>query len=333
MRKALEKFLLKRWYSDKPIGYLKPFACLFSKISLSRRQAFLVGKKQSYKASVPVIVVGNITVGGTGKTPIVIFLAEEMKKRGRKPAVISRGYGAHVESNQMVTELSTYHEVGDEPKLIQQRTGIPVAVGRDRKQSIELILKKYPEIDMIISDDGLQHYALHRDLEIVLIDGDRGLGNSALLPAGPLRESKNRLNEVDFVLINGRSEFNFSSKSLSFKLTGETLKNIHTSEARDLSSFSEHDVYAFAGIGNPERFFKLLSQYGIEVESHFLGDHAEMPDSFFYERLDKAILMTEKDALKYQHLSLSNLWYLPVDVAMQDDAKLHFIDDILNKIS
>lgn len=332
MRQALEKYFLKHWYSNTPIWWLRPLSWLFNKISTSKRESFLSGKKQSYKSPVPVIIVGNVTVGGTGKTPVVIFLIEQLKAKGFKPAVISRGYGANVETNRLVDSESDFNAVGDEPLLIFQRTKVPVAVGRNRKTSIELLLKNHPDVDVIISDDGLQHYALQRDYEIVIIDAERGIGNGAFLPAGPLRESEERLNSVDKVLTNGRSAMNMSASSMAFGLGGRTLVNLVTNERKTLSEFSHREVHAFAGIGNPQRFFSVLKNNRLKVQEHFVGDHAVMSDTFFARHQDKPILMTEKDAVKLRHLKYENIWYLPVDVQMPEDDKLKLVDSIVAKI-
>ncbi len=198
-------WVLNRWYGPHPIAFLKPFASLFEWSVQRRRKAYSSGRKQVKRLPVPVIVVGNIVVGGAGKTPTVLAVVDALKHLGYRPAILSRGYGAHPQHPRMVTAHSTPSEVGDEPVLLFRHAGVPLAVGVDRFAAGQLLLRQHPEINCIVSDDGLQHYALHRDIEWVVIARDRGLGNGALLPAGPLRESISRLSEVDALVLHGTS--------------------------------------------------------------------------------------------------------------------------------
>jgi len=335
MRKALEKYFLSRWYSSQPIKFLKPLAWYYAKVTKKKRQSFLKKQINSYQAPVPIIVVGNITLGGTGKTPVVIYLVETLRSQGLNPAVISRGYGASADTNQLVSAGMSSQMVGDEPILIHARSLAPVAIGRKRKDSIELLLKTHPDIDIIISDDGLQHYAMERDVELCIIDSVRGLGNEALIPAGPLRESKERLQEIDLILCNfNESEHHcVSEKALHFSLQGNECINVVTQEKKFLKDFINSKLHALAGIGNPQRFFTTLSKVGLNFSENSPGDHQAVSDEYFAKFDGEPVLMTEKDAVKYQHLNLNNLWYLPVSVNMSDEDQNHLINFILNKVN
>lgn len=272
---------------------------------------------KSYRSPVPVLVVGNISVGGNGKTPLVIWLVEQLQQKGINVGVISRGYGGKNKIfPQLVTAQSDPAFMGDEPVLIAQRTQAPVAISPNRQQSIELLLKQF-ELDLIITDDGLQHYALERDMEWVVLDGERRFGNGFLLPAGGLRELPNRLNEVQAVICNGQ---NAKVGEHSMQLKPEWAINLQTGEQRQLSDFTQ-PVYALAGIGYPPRFFNMLTELGISVAEAFsFADHQAFNEEMITPKLAQNIplLMTEKDAVKCKAFAKENWWYVPVSATFSE---------------
>ncbi|OOF51802.1 tetraacyldisaccharide 4'-kinase [Rodentibacter genomosp. 1] len=315
------------WYSHSKLAwFLLPFSFLFWLISQFRRVLFRLGLKSSYRAPKPVVIVGNLSVGGNGKTPVVVWLVEEIKKRGLRVGVISRGYGSHAKTYPLlVTAETNPHEGGDEPVLIAQRTGVPVVISANRRQAIELLLK-HSNCDIIISDDGLQHYQLQRDIEIVVMDAERGLGNGFVLPAGPLRELPSRLKTVDFVITNGGKN-QYSDAVMT--LVPHYAINLKTKEKRPLSEFQFGS--AIAGIGHPPRFFTMLEKLGINlVQTQAFQDHQD----FGASQLEKfpqnqPLFMTEKDAVKCREFAKENWWYVPVDAELVEAEKqgenlLHF---------
>jgi tetraacyldisaccharide 4'-kinase len=264
---------------------------------------------------VPVIVVGNISVGGTGKTPLVIWMINQLREQGFIPGVISRGYGGVAKSwPQQVRHDSDPKAVGDEAVLIAKRCHCPMAVGPDRVAAAQALLK-YSDCNIIVSDDGLQHYPLGRDMEIAVIDGTRRFGNGHLLPAGPLREPKSRLASVDIIVANELA----SIGERFMKLQAGKAHNLQDPGNRvELQVFRAEPVHAVAAIGNPERFFSALRRAGIEVIPHAFPDH----HYFTREELDfgdeKAVLMTEKDAVKCHPSWGSNYWYVPVAAQLDE---------------
>jgi tetraacyldisaccharide 4'-kinase len=274
---------------------------------------------------VPVIVIGNITLGGTGKTPLVIHLANELKKNGYHPGIISRGYGAKGNGISEVNQKSNVKNVGDEPILIQKHTRLPVFISKDRVLAAQALLKKYKKIDVILSDDGLQHYRLKRDIEIIVIDGARGFGNEYLLPAGPLRESKRKLKAVDAIVCNGKKVID---DSYLMKYKSDFLINLKTKKKIPLNKLRLNNLHAIAGIGNPDRFFNYLKVSGMVFDSSAYQDHYRFTKKDFKVMNDKNIIMTEKDAVKCEKFARDNFWYLPVVVEI--DSK--FTDFILNKM-
>lgn len=252
MKKTLARWALDIWYKDPVIGlWLMPLGFLFSDIVRFRKFLYRIGVLKTQTLPVPVIVVGNITVGGTGKTPLVIYLAEFLKNSGFKPGIISRGYGGLADSwPQWVGTESLAKDVGDEALLIAKQTVCPMVVGPLRVDAARLLLEK-TDCDVILSDDGLQHYALHRDIEIAVIDGVRRFGNGYCLPAGPLREPIERLNSVDLIIVNGEKQ---EPNEFSMRLEGDIAINLLTGEQKHLVDFLTEDCHAIAGIGHPERF-------------------------------------------------------------------------------
>ncbi len=323
------RLIEKVWFIHHPakwllVPMLLPLSALFWLISSLRRLSFKFGLSKSYQLSKPVIVVGNIGVGGNGKTPIVLYLVELTRSLGLTPGVISRGYGGNAPHYPyLLDENSTSLQAGDEPILIQQRCQVPIAVGSDRIASAELLISQ--GCDIIISDDGLQHYRLVRDIELVVVDGKRLFGNGLLLPAGPLREGQWRLPLSDLVIYNGDVERG-SQKSLSphiqMTLAATELCNLKTAERINLADFIElnSSVNAIAGIGAPQRFFDTLkvNNFVIENQQSFVDHHSFTLADF--EQFDDNIplVMTEKDAVKCRSFCQKNWWYLPVDATFSE---------------
>ncbi|NIE73820.1 tetraacyldisaccharide 4'-kinase [Pantoea sp. Ap-967] len=310
---ALADRLLAAWYAGHPaLALLRPLEALYRRVVTRKRARFLSGQSPSYRAPVPVIVVGNITVGGTGKTPMILWLIEHCRRQGLKVGVVSRGYGAkpphfpwRVEASQPAAQA------GDEPLLIVQRSGVPLVIDPDRSAAVQALLASEP-VDLILCDDGMQHYRLARDLELVLVDAARGLGNGRCLPAGPLREPAERLQEADAVLFNGASAD--SAEGFAFRLQPSVLVNLRSGERRALDHFpAGQRLHAVAGIGNPQRFFNTLLGLNWQPVPHPFADHAQ----FSAERLAFSpalpLVMTEKDAVKCRAFAADDWWYLAVE--------------------
>jgi len=294
---------------------LWPLSWVFRLLAWVRRCAFQIGALQRHKLPVPVIVVGNISVGGTGKTPLVIWLVAHLKELGYKPGIIARGYGAQIGNTpRQVEPNSLAEEVGDEPLLISRRTGCPMFVAPNRVAAAYALLEK-SDCDVIISDDGMQHYALGRDIEIAVVDGKRRFGNGCCLPAGPLREPPSRLATVDLVIVNGASESNEHSMHISI---GEAV-NLHNPElTHNLEEFSGEQVHAMAGIGCPQRFFQLLKDHGLQLIEWVFPDHYQFVKADITPDDELLVFMTEKDAVKCRHFAQPRHWYLPIDVNVDD---------------
>jgi len=310
MKKTLARWATDIWYKDPFIGvWLMPLGFLFSDAVRFRRFLYRVGVLKTYTLPVPVIVVGNITVGGTGKTPLIIWMAGFLKDSGFKPGIISRGYGGRATSwPQWVSGDSDANNVGDEAVLIAKQTGCPMAVGPLRIESARLLLKQ-SDCDVVLFDDGLQHYSLNRDIEIAVIDGERRFGNGYCLPAGPLREPIHRLQSVDMIIVNGEKT---EEHEYSMQIIGERAVNLVTGEQKSLQEFNRIDCHALAGIGNPERFFKLLETAGLNCISHSFPDHYQFQRHDIEYADNKPVLMTEKDAVKCKAFAGKQHWYLPV---------------------
>jgi tetraacyldisaccharide 4'-kinase len=310
MKKTLIRWAEDIWYKDQVTGvWLAPFGFLFNDAVRFRRFLYRLGILKTQTLPVPVIVVGNITVGGTGKTPLVIWLAQFLKDSGFKPGIISRGYGGQALSwPQPVTADSDAKNVGDEALLIAKQTGCPMAVGPLRVDAAKMLLRQ-ADCNVILSDDGLQHYALNRAIEIAVIDGERRFGNGHCLPAGPLREPIERLQSVDFVIVNGEK---YEEGEFTMQLMGETLVNLMTGEQKPLQEFNAVECHALAGIGNPERFFKQLEKAGLICTPHSFPDHYPFQRDDIEFGDNKPVLMTEKDAVKCTGFAGLQHWYLPV---------------------
>lgn len=297
--------LTKHWY-QRQLSWLSllllPFSWLFRLIVIVRRGLYRTGILKAHKMSVPVIVVGNIAVGGTGKTPFVIWLVDYLKQQGYRPGIISRGAGGQKQTKpHLVRKNDLPEQVGDESLLLASHANCPLVIGINRVEAARYLLAS-SDCNIIISDDGLQHYRLKRDVELVIVDGVRRFGNQQLLPAGPLRESVSRLKEVDEVIVNGEE----------MQLVPGDLVALTSRMTKPLSDLRGETVHAVAGIGHPERFFLLLEQAGLKVMRHAFPDHYLYQASDLAFQDDLPVLMTEKDAVKCLAWARDSYWYLPV---------------------
>ena len=312
------------WYEGAPsYRLLLPLSGIYWLLITLRRFLYQIGLFGRHKAAVPVIVVGNITTGGTGKTPVTIWLVNALRARGLAAGIVSRGYGGSRSSTSMrVDAASDPTVVGDEPVLLAQRTQCPVVVDANRARAAQMLADD--GVDVIVADDGLQHYRLERTYEICVIDGARGLGNRLLLPAGPLRETIDRLEEVDQILVNGKRHEESADitvgeqNAIEFNLVASEVERLNGSLTRPIKRFSGTTVHGIAAIGNPTRFFDMLRAHGIQVIEHALRDHAAISQRDLEFGDDFDVLMTEKDAVKLGHVSSDKYWVVPVD--MQIDA-------------
>jgi tetraacyldisaccharide 4'-kinase len=267
---------------------------------------------KSVHPGIPVIVVGNLSVGGSGKTPLVLWIAQFLQTRGWSPAIVSRGYGAGGSAPRAATVVSEPEEVGDEPVVLARRSGCPVWVGARRAEVIAALRAQHPEVDVVILDDGLQHYALRRDLEIAVVDA-RGFGNGFMLPAGPLREPRSRLRSVDAVVAHDTDRV----QGYAMALAGEEAhRATDARERRPLAAFAGERVHAVAGIGDPERFFRHLARRGLKVVPHPFPDHHPFAAGDLEFGDAAPVLMTEKDAVKCKRFAQPTHWILPVRAAI-----------------
>lgn len=316
------------WQSNNWVStLLKPLSCLYQSLSEKNKCKKLKVQK---KLAVPVIVVGNINVGGTGKTPVTIALISELQQQGLKVGLISRGYGRKDEFLVVSDEKASSELLGDEPYLIHKKTNVPVAVASQRYDAGLALLEKYPDLDVIVSDDGLQHYALHRDFEIAVF-GKQGIGNGYVMPAGPLRESVNRLKTVDaIVTIDDEQQFLLPYLQKCYKIAqrlGVPYQLNNFKQTREWNEFSH--VSAIAGIAHPSNFFNALSAKSIEVSAYPFGDHHTYRDTDFTNMVEP-ILMTEKDAVKCtQILNDHDAWVVPLETTLPSG----FIELIIQHIN
>jgi tetraacyldisaccharide 4'-kinase len=304
---------VRHWASRGAIAWLLwPLSLLFGLVVLCRRLFFRLRLLRSHSAGIPVIVVGNLSAGGSGKTPLVLRIAAILKEHGWRPGIVSRGYGGNADGPREATIASDPYEVGDEPMLLARRSGCPVWVAPDRVQACVALRRQHPDCDVIVTDDGLQHYALRRDLEICVLD-ERSMGNGFLQPAGPLREPRSRLASVDAVVIHGSSQ----APGYAMALEGDNV--VRMTDARDvrtLKSFAGQRVHAVAGIGDPKRFFVQLGRAGLKVVPHpFPDHHAFRAEDFEFGDADP-VLMTEKDAVKCKRIAKPHFWVFPVNAAL-----------------
>ena len=331
---SLESILTRAWLRRGPLACaLWPVSLLFRLLSGLRAALYRLGVKQAGRLPVPVIVVGNIFIGGTGKTPLTIWLAQALLEAGLRPGVISRGHGAEGEAPRAVTLQSSTLEVGDEPLLIARRTGVPVVVARKRVEAGRALLASHPEVDILITDDGLQHYALARDIEVVLFDG-RGIGNGWLLPAGPLREAPSR--RRDFTVVNApeitpQLAASVGGMPYQMRLIGHTAERLtNPAERLPLAAFAGRRVLAAAGIGNPGRFFAMLRGAGLAFVELPLPDHYDFRENPFADVDADVILITEKDAVKCGQLENlkddPRLWTVPVSARIDAALAEHIVE-------
>ncbi|MCG7779819.1 tetraacyldisaccharide 4'-kinase (plasmid) [Pseudomonas marginalis] len=319
------------WSGESPLWLLLlPFSWLYGLVSGLIRLCYRIGIKRAWRAPVPVVVVGNLTAGGNGKTPVVIWLVEQLAQRGIRAGVVSRGYGGKAERYPLLlTSHTTTEQAGDEPVLIFQRTGAPVAVSPKRSEAVQALLAAHP-VDIIITDDGLQHYALARDKEIVVIDGVRRFGNGWWLPAGPMRERASRLRTVDAVIVNGGEAL---PGEIPMRLMPSQAVNLLTGDRRDVSQLPA--LVAMAGIGHPPRFFATLEQCGAQLEARVpLVDHQalSLADVDPLVTVNQNLIMTEKDAVKCRAFAKSNWWYLPVDAELSGEKPELLLQELISLV-
>ena len=318
-------FVIDSWYKKSLWLYLLyPFSLLFSYLTSRRRRKYTKNKAKSFNTKIPIVVVGNLTIGGTGKTPLVKYIANELSNKGYKPGIVSRGYGGRFKETLQVTDESSVKETGDEAQILS-KLNLPFYIDKNRVRAVKKLIKNH-DCDVIISDDGLQHYKMGRAIEIAVIDGKRRFGNNLTFPAGPLRESKSRLESVDFVVNNSGPT-----------KEGEYLMNISPSQFVHLNSGKSYSienwpmhnqVHAVAGLGNPGRFFDLLDKLGFDIVRHPYPDHHNFSSSDIFYLDHLPIIMTEKDASKCKDFDNNKIWYLKIDA----DVSNKFIDKLDKKI-
>ena len=308
-------FVVDSWYKKSLWLYLlTPFSLLFKYLTKRRRRKYIQGKLESYKSDIPIIIVGNLTIGGTGKTPLVAYIAQELSKLGYKPGLVSRGYGGTFRETLEVTRDTPVKQTGDEAQILS-KLNLPFYIDKNRVRAVKTLANNH-DCDVIISDDGLQHYNMNRDIEIVVIDGKRRFGNNLTFPAGPLRESKSRLKSVDFVVNNSGP-----TKDNEYLMNISPSKFIHLKSGKSylIKDWPMHkQVHAVAGLGNPGRFFDLLARLGFEITRNSFPDHHNFDeeDLNFLDHLP--IIMTEKDASKCRSFNNNKIWYLTIEADVSD---------------
>lgn len=319
------------WSGESPLWLLLlPLSWLYGLVSGAIRFAYRIGLKKAWRAPVPVVVVGNLTAGGNGKTPVVIWLVEQLQQRGVRVGVVSRGYGGKADRYPLLlTPETSTEQAGDEPVLIYQRTGAPVAVSPNRCEAVNALLSQHP-LQLIVTDDGLQHYRLARDKEIVVVDGVRRFGNGWWLPAGPMRERAPRLKSVDAVIANGGTP---QAGEIAMRLRPGLAVNLLTGERRAVNELDQ--IVAMAGIGHPPRFFATLAECGATLKrSVALADHQALAQKDVDALLQpgETLVMTEKDAVKCRPFAQPDWWYLPVDTELAGDAAEKLLLDLLTLV-
>jgi tetraacyldisaccharide 4'-kinase len=340
----MQRWLESQWARIGPAAILLlPLTAAFTAVTFVRRALYRAGWIRAWRAPVPVVVVGNITVGGSGKTPLVIAIVECLREAGMNPGVVSRGYGAVPPSAEdplgvvrVFPGITTPERAGDEPVLIAERCGVPVFVSTDRPRAVEALLAANPEVDVVVSDDGLQHYALARDVEIAVVDGARLFGNGMLLPSGPLREPRSRLAGVDAVVVNG----DIASLDIARRTFAMAPGNERFVSLADARSLAPADfalmargarVHALAGIGHPGRFFDHLARLGVHATGHAFSDHhAFQPGELKLKDAD-LVVMTEKDAVKCRSFADARMWSLRIDAILPGDFDRFLLDRLKAK--
>jgi len=301
---------------------LFPLSYFFFLIIVIRKYLYQFDILKKYKLSVPVVIVGNITLGGTGKTSLILKIIEELKKQEIFVGVISRGYGAKKKYPQEVFVNSKVEDVGDEPLLLKQKFDVPIFIGKDKASVGNLLIDQYPNVQLILSDDGLQHYKLQRDYEICIIDGERGFGNNLLLPSGPLREPKTRLDECNSIIINGQND-DFDYDYLMTYKNPNFIMNKKNQKIK-FEDLKDKDIFIMSAIGNPNRLIKFFRTFDFNFKYKFFNDHYFFKQSDFDGLEKKLIIMTEKDIVKCEKINHDNIWYLPVSVEIDEG----FINEI-----
>jgi tetraacyldisaccharide 4'-kinase len=334
----MEQRLNQLWYRERPgPSLLQPLGWLYGSLMRARRRAYQAGWLRTRDAGVPVVVVGNLTVGGTGKTPLTVWLARALTQRGYRVGLVSRGYGREGGEPRVVDAHSDWRDVGDEPLILARRSGCTTVVARDRAAGARLLAAG--GANLVLADDGLQHLRLARASEILVIDGGRGFGNGRVLPAGPLREPLTLPLHADAVVVNGEPRHASLTGSLSpgstltMQLVAQDAVSLDARlAARALDSFRATPVHAVAGIGNPQRFFQTLRASGIEVIEHAYPDHHAFTagDLAFADELP--VLMTEKDAVKCAPFASARLWYVPVTAQFSDADARELLQRVLVKL-
>jgi tetraacyldisaccharide 4'-kinase len=332
--------LFKLWYERPPgISGLAPLSWLYGAAMAARRAAYRRGWIRSHAVGKPVIVVGNLTVGGTGKTPLTIWLANRLRERGIAVGLASRCYGLREGGLRVVAADSSWREVGDEPLILQRRTGCATMVASDRVAAAQALVAGGAQV--ILADDGLQHLRLARDCEILVIDGARGFGNGRLLPAGPLREAAGRAREVDAVVVTGGAQGGalravppaLGAAALRMRLTASEARPLAAGgEPVPLAAFRGRPVHAVAGIGNPQRFFGDLRACGLEIIEHAFPDHHALSAAELDFGDGLTVLMTEKDAVKCAERAGPRLWYVPVEAAFSEEDSRRLLELVTRKI-
>jgi subfamily B ATP-binding cassette protein MsbA len=318
-------FVVDSWYKKSLWLYLLyQFSLLFSYLTSRRRRKYIKNKEISYKSDIPIIVVGNLTIGGTGKTPLVKYIANELANKGYKPGIVSRGYGGKFKETLQVTDETSVKETGDEAQILS-KLNFPFYIDRNRVRAVKKLTKDH-DCDVIISDDGLQHYKMGRHIEIAVIDGKRRFGNNLTFPAGPLRESKNRLNSVDFIVNNsGPTE----EDEYLMNISPSNFVHLKSGKSYSIDKWPMHNqIHAVAGLGNPGRFFDLLDKLGFDSIRHPFPDHHNFSSSDIFYLDHLPIVMTEKDASKCKDFDNNKIWYLTIDA----DVTNKFIDKLDKKL-
>jgi len=337
---TVERVLTGMWYGDGSAAILlQPLAALYAAATSVRRSLYAAGTLPSIRVGRPVIVVGNLTVGGTGKTPLVAWLAERLAQRGVAVGTLSRGYGSSARVPRLVDSGASWQEVGDEPLLLRNRTGRPTVVAVDRVAGARQLIEQ--GVEVILADDGLQHLRLARDCEIIVIDGARGFGNGRLLPAGPLRESVAHTARADLVVVNGTPSHPTLKQLAQLAdgrcvqmtlIPGNAIPMDGRRTARTLESFRGQRVHAVAGIGNPARFFGDLRSRGLDVIEHPFPDHHPFTRGDLAFGDDAPVLMTEKDAVKCRAFADARLWYVPVTARFSEAHASVVLERVIAKL-
>lgn len=325
-------WIARNWYGGRVLPWLRPPALLYGALVRARRLAFQAGLRRRVHPGVPTIVVGNLTAGGTGKTPLVLWLVQQLRARGRQPGIALRGHGAARRDPRLVAPDADAASSGDEALLLAQRGGVPVAAGVDRPAAARLLVAA--GCDMVIADDGLQHLALARDLDILVVDGARGFGNGALVPAGPLREPVSRLHCAGLIVLHGEDRRHVvpaALRPLQMQLCAVALRAVRDGQARPLAVLQGATVQAVAGIGNPQRFFDLLRTLGAVPVEHPRPDHHVHDAAALPAPGRGLVVMTEKDAVKCRALAASrdDLYYLEVEAKLPAADAARLLDRVL----